>query len=648
VKLVDLLDLIRADNPNYPTTQPLDLPADLTDAARVVLDRPVYLDPLGKLWITHTDGKPAAELLRQPIKTQTIFVRETIRFVHYGPGGKPMVFSSAGETITLNSGQRTIDLPAAPDWRWDAAFSWNNSVIVPTSLGAAAISDLTTEPKVEAWNVYEKDSPPDCTLPIVYPTPTDVLIWGPWDNGQTGSDGAMRFGSGDPVHLSAEAGWLGKPLQFVPLQDGSVLAIGLSDAGPVLKLAGGQTGPPDEAQQAKIPALARKLADRDPVIREATQRELESMGAGIYPTLESLLETLPPEAQIRIESILGQRFAPTIAGLRPLEGRVQTAARMRNGGVVLKLDGGGMFEESGKTQSLIPAWIAIRPGQFVERMNPALTSDFVVGRHNFAAAGSEWIIIDPTLGPRRWLGAKAVTLLPKPLRHFDDFLGIDSARRWVFRSTSQPGKTLLLDPALPDLTPKLPVWVLDAPDGAGRTSINWPGQKRGKQIFVLGERGWRGPDAGETFNPISAAGGAGPETALSEESTATNAETTYRVTAEAIFIASNAGPPRTFTWPAEAAPQPPLAAFWTEQRLFVVDATGTIRRLRPTPDGLALFEIETTFKQQLPTAPVVAAWLDPAGRIILADETTLWITFPTGRVPRGLANLIMEEIPNDE
>src|SRR5437667_8909275 len=42
----DLLGLLRADDPHYPTTQELDFPAGYDQAAHLVLHQPVYLCPL--------------------------------------------------------------------------------------------------------------------------------------------------------------------------------------------------------------------------------------------------------------------------------------------------------------------------------------------------------------------------------------------------------------------------------------------------------------------------------------------------------------------------------------------------------------------------------------------------------------------------
>src|SRR5262245_34160532 len=60
-----LCDVLKADKPDIATTQPLGIPLDLNDAARFVLDRPVYLDDGADLWITHPDGASVADEIRR-------------------------------------------------------------------------------------------------------------------------------------------------------------------------------------------------------------------------------------------------------------------------------------------------------------------------------------------------------------------------------------------------------------------------------------------------------------------------------------------------------------------------------------------------------------------------------------------------------
>src|SRR3954466_14344529 len=57
-KVATYVEAVRAENPQVPATQPLALPVDLVDAAHLIVHDPVYLDPLGHLWITRSDARP--------------------------------------------------------------------------------------------------------------------------------------------------------------------------------------------------------------------------------------------------------------------------------------------------------------------------------------------------------------------------------------------------------------------------------------------------------------------------------------------------------------------------------------------------------------------------------------------------------------
>src|SRR5439155_14483506 len=68
--------------------------------------------------------------------------------------------------------------------------------------------------------------------------------------------------------------------------------------------------------------------------------------------------------------------------------------------------------------------------------------------------------------------------------------------RWLFRQiadrrSTDDSQTLLLDPTLPDPTPKLPVWLLNVPQGTvGWNRGDYPAEKSG-DAWVLFEHGWR-------------------------------------------------------------------------------------------------------------------------------------------------------------
>ncbi|HSI37394.1 MAG TPA: hypothetical protein VK986_27645, partial [Tepidisphaeraceae bacterium] len=92
--------------------------------------------------------------------------------------------------------------------------------------------------------------------------------------------------------------------------------------------------------------------------------------------------------------------------------------------------------------------------------------------------------------------------------------------------------------------------------------------------------------------------------------------------------------------------------------LFLFNEPGRIVRLRenrPDPDTAAPPDepvtFEAAFGRHVPTDPApLRIWLDPAGRICIAHGgSRVTVLFPTGRIPRGIAEKMpAEDITSDE
>jgi hypothetical protein len=359
------------------------------------------------------------------------------------------------------------------------------------------------------------------------------------------------------------------------------------------------------------------------------------MGPTIFPTLEQLHDDLPVEAQLRVERVLGQRFTPTLGGLTPLPGPVETFARFATGGCALKLPVGGTVVEEGFDRPVVPAFVSIRPGRFVDRL-PLAVSEGLIGRSTLHAFGNELVVVDHTLGPRRWVGSRLQTLLAKPLRHYTQLIGIDAAGRWLLRDPAKPGRTLILDRSLPDITPRLPAWTVTSLDQTGWSANDMPMAVRNKQTFVLDENGWRRPKPEETLStvvppPAPARSGDGTEYTIDREGIrVTPSQTTTQATTRATT--------RTFDLQSKSATPTILFA---AGRLFVQTEPGKFLRFRPTPAGEQPLVLEAAFDKQIPLESCKRIWLDPTGRIVFATDTSLTITFPDGHVPAGLANAVL-------
>ncbi|HEX8322450.1 MAG TPA: hypothetical protein VF595_00930 [Tepidisphaeraceae bacterium] len=664
----DVLAVLRLDDPKYPTTAPLDLPTDLIDAARIVLTRPAYVDPLGNLWLTHPKGRPVVEILANGVVDRTAVVREKVHFVSWptdgGPGsaivdmageedgvppGGPVVLRPTPrrerELHTLPARYQSVTVPGRgrdgthfSGERFDVdgadfarAVFIPGGVVVPAGKAVLLFStDLASAKRIEL-----PGAPGPTSEAVLAPAGDGVWAWSPWDRG-TGSRGAIFVDAAGSKEPDPAAGWPDKPIELVPLADGSVLVVAVEGdvqavlagrASPVLKLIPAAEKPPTSELLRTIGAMARQLADPDPLKRDAAQRQLEAQGPAAYPVLEALREQVPPEAQVRIETLLGQRFAPTLAGLRPLEGKCYTIARFPGGGCALRLDGGGTVQDgdAGATRTVIPATLLIRPGRSIELIDPTAVSDFRPGRQSIQWVGNELIVADPTAGPRRWVGLTLQPVVSKAFVDFDTVVSIDARRRWLLTSARQPGKTLLLDPTLPDPTPRLPVWTVAAHGGVGRTDIGWPAVKRDDRLFVLERGGWR-VDKPHALRPpttmpfIDGPGGR-----------------QFEVRHNSIQSTNAAGRTVSTTLPADTPEGVHLAA--VGERLFVYTSDGRVRRYAIGDNGSVL-TLEATFTQGVPT-DATAVWIDPAGRLVMTTANALSIAFPEGRVPRTLADLML-------
>lgn len=594
--LTDLLGIVLYEQPNYPTTQPLDLPADLPDAARIELSSPAYLDGVGNLWITNPNGQPIADVLARPLTGHTFIVKEKVLCVSWPvDGGSPDVFYRTDAQTITGLLPPTDDGPAKTQRFGDEGIDFGKAIrfgrltVAPAGYKIALLGGKASPDYVNLQPIR--------TDAVLAQSPDTLYAWQPWENGRDGGAAVSIDADGKAADLTAATGWADKIIQLAPLADGSVLIVSRGENGIELKLkpaANAQALTPEQTKL--VHTLGRQLADADPVVREQTQRQLESLGPTIYPELEALRQRVPAEAQVRIETLLGERLAPTLAGLHPLDGACKTLARFRDGGCVLQLTGGGTTAESGDEQTVIPAYIAIRPGRFVQRLDLAAVANFDPAKYKLTAAGEEWVIVDPVAGPERWIGSKTYPLVDPLLKDYDDLLGIDAQHRWIFRSSKRPGKTLIIDPALPDTTPRLPTWTIDAPDGVGWTNFDWPAVKRGEKIFVLGENGWRLPGDGESWQTTV------PTPAATQEDGAT----TFRVV----------------------------------DLLLKVDSTNAVTRYR-NRDGVASTGTpEAVFKDGLPRDTPRRIWLDPAGRLVFAGEQ-LTVTFPNGRVPKSIGDLML-------
>jgi hypothetical protein len=513
------LQVVRAAYPDFPATQPLDFPLDLAQAAHLVVHDPIYLSnpPRADLWITREDAEPTQKVLTDAMDpTQDLQVhvtRERVVFVHWmpsdsGPWVPYLICPDASGGFEAVSGKGRQPLPRK-DYRWNHAMSWNDTIIVPCQSG---VSILRLKPKViESYHELAPEGSSGATANLAEPQVLldlkGVLAWLPWEQGKTGGHGASRFVDDKWIDLGPDQGIPEKVLHLVPLNDGNALVIARGDgAGVNLSLV---VLDRIEVDQKKIAELVGALGDPDDDNRKAAYKQLTTYGSGIWPILEKMMDDQEPEAQARLRLLLKEKVEPTLGGMSLIgEKSLQLAARLQDGGTVFYAEQGVEMPRPNPDVDptiIAPAWISIRPGEPIELLPPALVGDLSPGRSKIYAVGSEWLVTTDVRGPRRFIGNGLVTLLRKTETAYSDFVGEDRRGRWLFRQpvpqpTTQPATapttpfdpnaTLIIDPTLPDPTPRLPVWVFRNARTVGWTKDNWPVAKD-VSAYALHESDWQ-------------------------------------------------------------------------------------------------------------------------------------------------------------
>ena len=260
---------------------------------------------------------------------------------------------------------------------------------------------------------------------------------------------------------------------------------------------------------------------------------------------------------------------------------------------------------------------------------------------------------------------------------------------------------MILDPTLPDLTPKLPVWLMAIDGGAtGWTAGGWPAIKRGG-AWALNATGWRPLDDHKesmitkmprpavpaiapidprihrtttTISPTTSASSATASTASTAPTSSPSSASSALAPAtqptappilvdrdgrrwfdgrQSLHVVEPGG--KTIDWPL-----PPTAAGddafepvllrTTGGLLFLFNQPGRVVRIKPTPDAPEPFAVEAVFTHRIPSSDAIRRiWLDPAGRIVIAYEANrLAILFPTGRIPRVIETMIPANEMDDQ
>ena len=392
------MDVIRATATTMPTTQPLAVPLDLSQAARLLITDPIYLDKSrGDIWITRAQGRPIEQVLHDAVDPhatdpQSHVLRERVRYVHWSPSDDgpwvPYVVykpdSSPAPQVASVGGRKA--LPADRDYQWNRAFSWGRDVVVPTSQG---VSVMHFGPTItETYQPLTQNAAEVQTLL----DGEGLLAWATWKKGVDGSDGAARYLDGKWTPLDSAHGWPMQIAYLVPLRDGTVFQfVGEEQGAITLQSAVLADSRVDEAA---VKQWVTMLSDVDQDNRRKAFTELSNFGPGAWPVLQKLVNQQPPQAQSMIRQLLKDKTHPTLSGMTLVGDRkLKLVNLLSDGGAVLYAEQGVMLPGSQDPEAITaPAWLSIRPGHYVELLPDSMLTDLSPGSCNFQVVGDQWIV----------------------------------------------------------------------------------------------------------------------------------------------------------------------------------------------------------------------------------------------------------------
>ncbi len=639
----DLLDVVRANDPDYPTTRPAVLAVEVAYASRLVLREPVFLDARGDLWITRPDAVPTSEVLATASKSKTLthVVPDMVVFTVWHSDAPPSLVAqtSAGRYEWVHAGAR---LPLSDrKFIWDRAWQYNDRIVVPTDRGIVVLNRNADKIQEQFIQLCEPAIGNACYAML------DMRGVIAWSTSRSADSNVCRWLDGKWSPLTT--GWPARIEQLIPLLDGTVLVLGTVDQ--TIEIKSILLDPPN-VDPAAIEKLVALLSDPEPDIREKAQIDLARFGSGAWPVLERIGDQQPAEARIRIRALLGNQTMPTLAGMTPQEGPARVVTRLNDGGVLIHFPTGvSGVDGQGLLRVVAPAWLAIRGGA-IQRVSGQMLEEFDATRMQIRVQGDEWIIEHDADGPLRWMGNHFQKLLRPGEASFGRFVGIGSRNRWVFKTADADGPTLILDPTLPDPTPRFPVWVVGMGSKvAGWNLQDWPTAQRGG-TWTLMEASWTAMKTEDVQTNFI--------TALSAPKPAEPAQPLL-VTADGhrfadglktLTVETKEG--KTLNWPLPPgaigegviAGKPVLIE--AADRLFLFNSPGRVVRIKKQLDKPEPFKLDGIFTRNIPGGDIQRIWLDPAGRIVILSGTTrLSICFPTGQIPTGLANIIPPKALND-
>ncbi len=628
------MDAVREVLPELPTEALLDEPLPLANAAVATLHRPVLIDAVGCLWVTHPDGRSLSDIATDAdawIATEFVVDAQVLYTRNVRRGDERFV-----EAITTDSngyrwhhatGSAAFAIGVEPDF--SRAVPSGDSVVVPTDAGATVI-ELVDEPEDvkqyrRRFGQEASSQRPDADGRVI------VMNWSADDTGQTqllpAADGVLAWRTGAAVAyfdgsawqpLAEADGWSSDAVHFVPYGDGSVLQIEADATLTLLQLA---TKPADREA---IERLVEELSQMDNTRRLAASAQLEAMGPSAVPVLEVLRPTVKRLAGREIDRLIGGTLdEPTLGGMYTMPGPVEVASRLENGGVILRfVEGVEVQEVAGVGVVKKPGYVVIQPGQRIGLLPDRLRIEAESGG-KLLSFGGDFVSLQDDLPPSLWGVNHFQPLLSKDAGEIDAIIGRDNRGRWLF---TRDGQSLLVDPRLPRANAEPDIWVistgpagpLGVPGTAGRGPDGYPAMRLGGVWRLAGEAWETLDDEAAIANRAEVPG----STVLSDGRIARVDGSDLVIGEMRVPLEGRSGSQDVWLVPDD------------QGRVFVLDRPGRLTRFNA--DGSA-----TNFDELLPPRPARLAWMDPAGRLCVAfGDDTVAVLWVDGFVPPAIRRIM--------
>ena len=322
-----------------------------------------------------------------------------------------------------------------------------------------------------------------------------LLAYVPAEAGKPGGKVA-RFENGTWKILDDYSKWPANILHLIPLVDGSVLQVLVDPMGEArIAIVDLDVVKVDEKP---VLQLIRQLDDDNPERRAAAFARLSTYGSGLWPILEREMPLQPAGVREKMAELLKNKTDPTLGEMTLIDTTLKLVARTPDGGALFYSKGGVSVTNVDGDQTLnAPAWIAARRGQPIRLQLGTVWNDLTPRNTRFyAMGGDDWIVSDDVLGPREFIGTFDLQpILRKNEVKYNEFVGVDRHGRWFFREPAAIAKateTLVLDPTLPPVSPRLPVWEFAAVgDAVGCDENDWPAYRdKAGNVWTIRENGF--------------------------------------------------------------------------------------------------------------------------------------------------------------